>query len=99
MSKEKDYEAFKELCEITALLNRNAQRNAVTVPADKLAELQRKAKLVDELEKENAQLKAKIADGIRVYVEHYEDEMFINETAVGKEMRNATLLLDEDWDK
>ena len=49
MSKEKDYEAFKELCEITALLNRNAQRNAVTVPADKLAELQRKAKLVDEL--------------------------------------------------
>ena len=25
------------------------QRNAVTVPADKLAELQRKAKLVDEL--------------------------------------------------
>ena len=67
MSKEKDAEAFKELCEITALLNKNAQRNAVTsqkyssvtsphnavtVPADKLAELQRKAKLVDELVKE-----------------------------------------------
>ena len=49
MSKEKDYEAFKELCEITALLNRNAQGNTVTVPADKLAELQRKAGMVDEL--------------------------------------------------
>ena len=60
MSKEKDYEAFKELCEITALLNRNAQRNAVTVPADKLAELQRKAKLVDELIEINKELLERI---------------------------------------
>ena len=49
-------EAFKELCEITALMHKNAQRNAVTVPADKLAELQRKAKLVDELKEINKDL-------------------------------------------
>ena len=61
--------------------------------------LQSSRKELEDLRKENAELKAKIADGIRVYVEHYEGEMFINETAVGKEMRNATLLLDEDWDK
>ena len=35
---------LKEAAELAAI-----QRNAVTVPADKLAELQRKAKLVDEL--------------------------------------------------
>ena len=44
-------------------------------------------KELEDLRKENAELKAKIADGIRVYVEHYEGEMFINETAVGKEMK------------
>ena len=67
----KEAEAFKELCEITALLNKNAQRNAVTsqkypsvtsprnavtVPEDKLLELQRKAKLVDELKEINKDL-------------------------------------------
>ena len=36
-------------------LNRN-QSNAVTVPEDKLAELQRKAKLVDELKEINKDL-------------------------------------------
>ena len=36
-------------------LNRN-QSNTVTVPADKLAELQRKAKLVDELKEINKDL-------------------------------------------
>ena len=63
-------------------------------------------KLANDLMAQNAGLKnkidvleAKINNGIRVYVEYYEDEMFINETAVGKEMRNATLLLDEGWDK
>ena len=66
MSKEKDYEAFKELCEITALLNRNAPRNAVTVQKDKLIELQKKAALVDELKEINVALLTQIEAQARV---------------------------------
>ena len=46
-------------------LNRN-QSNAVTVPADKLAELQRKAKLVDELKEINVALLTQIDAQARV---------------------------------
>ena len=66
MSKEKDYEAFKELCEIIALLNRNAPRNAVTVQKDKLIELQKKAALVDELKEINVALLTQIEAQARV---------------------------------
>jgi hypothetical protein len=49
------------------------------------------------LNAENVQLKARITGGIRVYVEYGDEhEMFINETAVSENLKNATLLLDEE---
>jgi hypothetical protein len=69
--------------------------NAVTVPADKLAELQLKAAQRDELLAILKELEEQIAGGIRVYVEYDDEhEMLINETAVSENMKNATLILD-----
>lgn len=88
----KEAEAFKEACEIAAM-----QRNAVTVPADKLAELQRKA---NDLMAQNAKLKAKIAmledklnNGIKVYAHQEFDDAWWCNTNVP--VFNATLLLDK----
>ena len=70
--------------------------NAVTVPADKLAELQHKAKLADELEKENAELKALIHNGIRVKVSSTESKLYDEIHVWYGEGANGTLIL---WNK
>ena len=54
-------------------------------------------KKLEDLRKENAELKAKIADGVRVYAHQEFDDAWWCNTNVP--VFNATLILDEGWDK
>ena len=85
---------------VVFLINKDGCHVPLGVSADEAAQVVIKRlddhikNLVKSLEKENAQLKAKIADGIRVYAsKDKQGYAVVNYFGIGP--RNATLLLDK----